>query len=82
MHTLNNATPATLKTVHCPYCTKETTIDKPKTYAPIYAYCGKCTKKFIVERLAHCIQVLTIEGAPCSSDPDCREIEMGASDEQ
>jgi hypothetical protein len=54
----------------------------PANYAPVYAYCKSCSKKFIVERLAKGIQVMTREEAPCWSDPDCRAIEMGASDEQ
>ena len=72
----------TVKTVACPYCHKDTSIELPENYAPVYSICQACRKKFIVERLAIGFQVLTREEAPCSSDPDCREIEMGSSDEQ
>ena len=71
-----------LKMAKCPYCSESTSIVIPEDYAPVYAFCENCSKKFIVERLADRIQVLTIEEAPCCSDPDCREIEMGGSDEQ
>ena len=73
---------SSVKNVQCPYCGHETPIDMPGDYAPVYAYCGVCRKKYILERLAEGIQVLTVEAAPCCSDPDCREIEMGGSDEQ
>jgi DNA-directed RNA polymerase subunit RPC12/RpoP len=75
-------TKETSKMVQCPYCGQSTTIIYPENYVPVYKHCGICSKKFIVERLAHGFQVLTREEAPLSSDPDCREIEMGASDEQ
>jgi len=70
------------KIVKCPYCDKDTTITRPRDYAPVYAYCGLCGKKFIVERLANRIDIMTIEDAPSCSDPDRRAIEMGGSDEQ
>lgn len=70
------------KTALCPYCGKETRLDLPGDYRPVYAYCGLCGKKFIAERLAEGFQVLTIEGAPCFSDPECRAIEMGGGDEE
>lgn len=66
----------------CPYCKKEMRVDLPGNYAPEYRLCPRCDKKFIVERLARGFQVMTVEEAPCCSDPDCREIEMGGSDEQ
>ncbi len=66
----------------CPYCKAQTSVDLPKDYAPVYLWCDLCKKKFIIERLAKGFQTLTIEEAPCCSDPDCREIEMGGSDEQ
>jgi len=66
----------------CPYCSEQTFVNLPGDYEPIYVYCGVCGKKFIVERLAVGFQVLTLEEAPCWSDPDCRAIEMGGSDEE
>ena len=73
---------SSVKSVQCPYCSEETVIDMPEDYAPVFAYCDVCSKKYILERLAEGVQVLTVEGAPCCSNPDCREIEMGGSDEQ
>ena len=75
-------TEETTKMVQCPYCSQSTSIIYPEDYAPVYAHCSNCSKTFIVERLAQGFQVLTREEAPPSSDPDCREIEMGACDEQ
>ncbi len=66
----------------CPYCKIKTSVELPKNFAPVYVWCNSCKKKFIVERLAEGFQAMTIEEAPCCSDPDCRELEMGGSDEQ
>lgn len=66
----------------CPYCSKATPITLPLDYAPVFVHCSLCNKKFIVERLARGFQTFTRENAPCCSDPDCRAIEMGGSDEQ
>ena len=83
MNTPKNVVPVSSKTVQCPYCKNDTSITVPSNYAPVYVYCEICGKVFIAERLAKRIQVLTWEEAPyCGSDPDCLEIEMGASDEQ
>ena len=73
---------ASVESVKCPYCGQSTSIDLPVDYAPVYAICGICRKKFIVERLAEGFQVMTREEAPCCSDPDCRDIEMGGGDEE
>ena len=70
------------KIVSCPYCGKETPIDIPENYAPTYSRCKPCGKKFILERLKEGLQVYQIGEAPCCSDPECRDIEMGSSDEQ
>jgi DNA-directed RNA polymerase subunit RPC12/RpoP len=66
----------------CPYCNLETVIDLSLNYAPIYNRCTLCSKKFIVERRANGLKIMTLEEAPCDSNPDCRELEMGSSDEQ
>jgi hypothetical protein len=72
----------TTETALCPYCQIHTTIELPDDYAPVFVYCGGCRKKFIAERRAQGFEVFRTEGAPCCSDPDCREIEMGSVDEQ
>lgn len=82
MNKQNNMAQAALLTVACPYCNEEASIQEPENYAPVYAYCAKCDHKFIVERLSDGVQLFTIEDAPCSSDPNCREIEMGGGDEE
>ena len=76
------ATKVSSKDVQCPYCKQATSIEMPENYAPVYRYCASCNAKFIVERLAIGLQILKPEEAPCDSDPDCRDIEMGDSDEQ
>jgi hypothetical protein len=73
---------STTETAQCPYCQAHTAIELPINYAPVFVYCGSCGKKFIAERRAQGFAVFTAEKAPCCSDPDCREIEMAASDEQ
>jgi hypothetical protein len=70
------------ETARCPYCNGHTAIDLPGNYRPVYVYCDVCGKKFIAERLAEGFQTLTLEAAPCASDPDCREIEMAGYDEE
>lgn len=72
----------TSEKTQCPYCQESTVIELPADYAPTYVYCEKCNKKFIVERRIAGFAKFKLENAPCCSDPDCREIEMGASDEQ
>lgn len=72
----------TIQKTRCPYCNAETLVELPKNYAPRYVHCNSCTKKFIMERLSQGFKVMTIEDAPCCSDPDCRDIEMGGADEQ
>lgn len=66
----------------CPYCSKETPIELPENYAPVFRDCGQCGKTFIVERRKVGFSVYTSENAPRFSDPDCRAIEMGSCDEQ
>jgi hypothetical protein len=68
---------ASVEITQCPYCRERTSVVLPVDYRPVYAYCDCCGEKFIAERLAEGFQVLTMEEAPCCSDPDCREIEMG-----
>jgi hypothetical protein len=70
------------ETARCPYCHAETAVELPANYKPVFVSCGLCTKKFIAERRAQGFTVMTVEEAPCFSNPDCREIEMGAGDEE
>ncbi|HHP7234855.1 MAG TPA: hypothetical protein ACFCUC_09515 [Desulfobacterales bacterium] len=72
----------TVKNALCPYCGEQTRLKLPHNYEPIYAYCNICGKKFITERLTEGFQTWTLEDAPCWSDPDWRQIEMGAGDEE
>jgi len=77
-----NAQPAPAQTAPCPYCCGQTLVNLPADYEPVYANCGVCGKKFIVERLSEGFQVLCPSDGRCFSDPDCRELEMGGSDEE
>lgn len=72
----------TIEKTNCPYCQNRTPVELPENYEPVYAHCDVCSKKFIVERLAEGFEALTLENAPCCSDPDCRDLELGGSDEQ
>lgn len=73
---------ASVENARCPYCGKPTTVDLPCDYEPVYAYCNACRKKFIAERLMEGFLVMTLEEAPCCSDPDCREVELGGYAEE
>jgi predicted RNA-binding Zn-ribbon protein involved in translation (DUF1610 family) len=73
---------ASVKTSKCPYCGETTTFDLPGDYEPVYAVCSSCGKKFIAQRHATGFQLFTREEAPCLTDPDCREIELGGYDEE
>jgi hypothetical protein len=68
--------------VTCPYCLESTQIKPASDYAPKYVRCSICHKRFIVERVQRGIQLLTLEEAPCTSDPDCRALEMAQGDEE
>lgn len=72
----------TIQNTQCPYCGVNTSVKLPDDYAPRFVHCDSCRKKFIVERQVHGFHALSLEEAPCSSNPDCRAIEMGAADEQ
>jgi DNA-directed RNA polymerase subunit RPC12/RpoP len=67
-------------TIMCPYCRFEHAVQHPGGYLPIYADCPNCGNRFVVEPERHGVTTYTLEDAPCCSDPECREIEMGASD--
>ena len=68
--------------IRCPYCLMYTDAEPASNYEPIYVHCTVCSKKFILERIIDGFQALKIEGAPVSSDPDRREIEMGMGQEE
>lgn len=68
--------------VTCPYCHERIQIKPASNYAPKYVQCSICHKRFIVERVQDGIQLLTLEEAPCCSDPDCRALEMAQGDEE
>ncbi|WP_022665621.1 hypothetical protein [Desulfospira joergensenii] len=72
----------TIQKTLCPYCRLETFVELPGDYAPVYVHCDSCKKKFIVERKIQGFKSFSLEEAPCISNPDCRDIEMGAADEQ
>jgi len=68
--------------IRCPYCLMHTEAEPASNYEPIYVPCKVCSQKFILERTMDGFQALKIEGAPCCSDPDRREIEMGMGQEE
>ena len=81
LNRINSETATMEEKIQCPYCLKTTDVEPAPDYAPIYARCAVCGKRFILERVIDGIQALKIEGAPVCSDPDRREIEMGAGQE-
>ncbi len=51
----------------CLYCNKDTGIQLPDYYAPVYMHCRMCTRTFIVERMPYGFQTIALESAPgCS----------------
>jgi DNA-directed RNA polymerase subunit RPC12/RpoP len=70
------------ETARCPYCREETALQLPPNYAPVYVHCIACGRRFIAERIKNGLNVFRLENAPCSSDPDCRETEMGQGQEE
>lgn len=68
--------------VSCAYCGVSARLDLPENYAPRYADCPACGKRFIVERVGEALTAHTQENAPCCSDPHCREIELGAGNDE
>lgn len=82
-HERHTATLARLEQIaRCPYCREKTVIQLPPNYAPVYVNCMACGRRFIAERIKDGLDVLRLENAPCSSDPDCREIEMNQGQEE
>ena len=71
-----------MEKTNCPYCSHKTELALPDDYRPVYRQCNTCGKKFIAERLAKGFQALTLEEAPCCSDPDCIALETAGSDEE
>lgn len=67
--------------VICPYCKEGLDVEQHENYSPVFHTCLKCNKRFIVERSLKGFDVFTEQDAPCCSNPECREIEMGAGDD-
>jgi len=67
---------------NCPHCHAQTAIRLPDDFSPVFVYCDVCKSKFIAVRHAGSFNVMTEEDAPCYSNPDCIELEMGGSDEE
>ena len=68
-------------TIPCPYCNASCEHPVPKDYSPMYHTCHACGKRFIVERTASGYDVFRENEAPCCSDPECRELELGLGDD-
>jgi hypothetical protein len=67
--------------VQCPYCMRQTTVQAPSNYEPVYVFCRLCGKRFIIEGITFGMDVFRTEDAPRCSDPDCHEIETGQGQE-
>lgn len=61
--------------VTCPNCQADVTIAEPEDYAPQFQICRSCERRFIVEKRENGVKVMTEKGAPCMSNPNCREVE-------
>lgn len=69
----------TILQLRCAYCGAPGEVEHEGGYAPRYADCPSCGKRFIYEPLADGVRTLRPEDADCCSDPERREIEMGSS---
>jgi DNA-directed RNA polymerase subunit RPC12/RpoP len=69
-------------TLSCPYCESPKEVPWDGTYKPRYWTCEACGRRFIYEPLREGVSCIRQEDATTSSDPELREIEMGASAEQ
>lgn len=67
------------QTIHCPYCNTRQEVADHGDYRPFYVNCAECDKRFIAEPLKNGTVVYRDGEAPCCSDPECRETEMGDS---
>ena len=65
--------------VRCPYCSHEQTVTTAGDYRPFYVNCGQCSRRFIAEPAQSGVLIYRDGEAPCCSDPECRETEMGTS---
>ena len=65
--------------VRCPYCSHEQVVTTAGDFRPFYVNCDQCSRRFIAEPLQSGILIYRDGEAPCCSDPECRETEMGAS---
>lgn len=67
----------TTSTISCPYCQAPCEMTAPRDFAPRYETCSGCGRRFVAEPMALGISTYRECDAPCCSDPDCRELEMG-----
>lgn len=68
--------------VHCPYCSFKQDISDNGDYRPFYVHCDQCAERFIAEPVRSGVVVYRDGEAPCCSDPECREIELGDSGQE
>lgn len=68
--------------VHCPYCSNKQDVGEFENYKPFYMNCESCSKRYIVEPVQNGAMVYRDGEAPCCSDPECRETELGGSGEE
>jgi len=67
--------------ISCPYCSNNETLEWDGLFKPVYIRCGYCERLYIAEPVTGGVECLKPEEADCCSDPDCRELEMGAGPE-
>ncbi len=66
----------------CPYCGEHMTVATDGLYTPRYYICTTCSEKFIYEPLRSRVASYKLGEADSSSDPELREIESSAHEEQ
>lgn len=68
--------------VRCPNCNADQDIPVHGDYRPFYVNCTQCAKRFIAEPVQNGTVVYRDGEAPCCSDPECRETELGDSGQE
>lgn len=69
-------------TVSCPHCRSDVDVLFDGTYKPRFKICNACWKRFVYEKTRDGMAVIKASEAENCSNPEYRESELGAGDEE